>query len=52
MTQAQGFIKNVNTVEDFNNTDKKAMLNNAGRQVCVSLGARSLWIVLTIHTLA
>ncbi|KAK4217135.1 hypothetical protein QBC37DRAFT_62717 [Rhypophila decipiens] len=33
MTRAEGYIKNVNTVEDFKNTDKLAMITNAGRQI-------------------
>ena len=33
MTRAHGTIKNVNTVEDFKNTNKSAMITNAGRQV-------------------
>lgn len=35
--RAEGKIKNVNTIEDFKNHDKKLMLEMAGRQV--SLGA-------------
>lgn len=27
-------IKNVNTIEDFKNTDKNAMLKTAAQQVC------------------
>ncbi|KAK2069506.1 hypothetical protein P8C59_004085 [Phyllachora maydis] len=33
MSRAEGFIKNVNTVEDFKNTDKPAMLNKAAQQI-------------------
>ncbi|KAK3325834.1 ubiquitin-like modifier-activating enzyme atg-7 [Apodospora peruviana] len=33
LTRAQGSIKNVNTIEDFKNTDKNGMLVNAGRQI-------------------
>jgi ubiquitin-like modifier-activating enzyme ATG7 len=31
--RAEGKIKNVNTIEDFKNMDKAAMLEMAGRQV-------------------
>lgn len=31
--RAEGKIKNVNTIEDFKNTDKAAMLNTAATQV-------------------
>lgn len=31
--RAEGIIRNVNTLEDFKNTDKPAMLKTAGRQV-------------------
>ncbi|KAK3301260.1 uncharacterized protein B0H64DRAFT_383069 [Chaetomium fimeti] len=33
MTRAKGYIKNVNTIEDFKNTDKSAMITDAGRQI-------------------
>ncbi len=33
MTRAKGYIKNVNTIEEFKNTDKSAMITDAGRQV-------------------
>lgn len=33
--RAEGIIRNVNTLEDFKNTDKAAMLRTAGRQVFV-----------------
>ena len=32
--RAEGKIKNVNTIEDFKNTDKAAMLHTAAKQVC------------------
>lgn len=35
--RAEGIIRNVNTLEDFKNTDKPAMLRTAGRQVFLSL---------------
>ena len=35
--RAEGIIRNVNTLEDFKNTDKAAMLKTAGRQVFLSL---------------
>lgn len=31
--RAEGIIRNVNTLEDFRNMDKAAMLKTAGRQV-------------------
>lgn len=31
--RAEGIIRNVNTLEDFKNMDKTAMLKTAGRQV-------------------
>ena len=33
LTRAEGFIKNVNTMEEFKNTDKRAMMKRAGQQV-------------------
>jgi ubiquitin-like modifier-activating enzyme ATG7 len=33
LTRAKGYIKNVNTIEEFKNTDKTAMIADAGRQV-------------------
>ncbi|KAK3377843.1 hypothetical protein B0H63DRAFT_227482 [Podospora didyma] len=33
MSRAEGFIKNVNTIEDFLNTDKNAMMKQAGQQI-------------------
>ena len=33
--RAEGIIRNVNTLEDFRNMDKPAMLKTAGRQVCI-----------------
>ncbi|KAK0615891.1 E1-like activating enzyme [Bombardia bombarda] len=33
LSRAEGFIKNVNTIEEFKNTDKVAMIENAGRQI-------------------
>lgn len=33
MSRAKGYIKNVNTVEDFKNADKNAMITDVGRQV-------------------
>jgi ubiquitin-like modifier-activating enzyme ATG7 len=41
MSRAKGYIKNVNTIEEFKNTDKSAMITDAGRQVC-SLVPRKL----------
>lgn len=35
LTRAKGYIKNVNTIEEFKNTDKTAMIADAGRQVCI-----------------
>ena len=32
--RAEGKIKNVNTIEDFKNMDKAAMLQTAAKQVC------------------
>jgi ubiquitin-like modifier-activating enzyme ATG7 len=37
MTRAKGYIKNVNTIEEFKNIDKKAMIADAGRQVGASV---------------
>lgn len=34
LCRAEGMIKNVNTIEDFKNTDKNAMLKTAAQQVC------------------
>jgi len=34
--RAEGKIKNVNTVEDFKNMDKAAMLQTAAKQVCMN----------------
>lgn len=34
LVRAEGIIRNVNTLEDFKNMDKAAMLKTAGRQVC------------------
>lgn len=36
-SRAKGFIKNVNTIEDFNNVNKTAMIEDIGRQVCLFL---------------
>ncbi|EGO60611.1 hypothetical protein NEUTE1DRAFT_75898 [Neurospora tetrasperma FGSC 2508] len=33
MTRAEGYIKNVNTIEEFKNTDKNAMIKKAGEQI-------------------
>ncbi|KAL2260621.1 hypothetical protein VTK26DRAFT_5312 [Humicola hyalothermophila] len=33
MSRAKGYIKNVNTIEEFKNTDKTAMITDAGRQI-------------------
>ncbi|KAL1867544.1 hypothetical protein VTK73DRAFT_4096 [Phialemonium thermophilum] len=33
LCRAEGMIKNVNTIEDFKNTDKNALLKNAARQI-------------------
>ncbi|KXX79314.1 Ubiquitin-like modifier-activating enzyme atg7 [Madurella mycetomatis] len=33
MSRAKGYIKNVNTIEEFKNIDKKAMITDAGRQI-------------------
>ena len=35
MSRAKGYIKNVNTIEEFKNIDKSAMITDAGRQVCI-----------------
>lgn len=35
MIRAEGIIKNFNTVEDFKQADKAAMLHTAARQVCI-----------------
>ncbi|KAK4657876.1 Autophagy protein 7 [Podospora pseudocomata] len=32
-SRAKGFIKNVNTIEDFNNVNKTAMIEDIGRQI-------------------
>lgn len=37
LCRAEGMIKNVNTIEDFKNTDKNAMLKTAAQQVCCLL---------------
>lgn len=34
LCRAEGMIKNVNTIEDFKNTDKNVMLKTAAQQVC------------------
>lgn len=33
LARAEGFIKNVNTIEEFKNTDKNALLRKAGQQI-------------------
>lgn len=33
LARAEGFIKNVNTIEEFTNTDKNAMIRKAGEQI-------------------
>ncbi|GAB1313976.1 Autophagy protein 7 [Madurella fahalii] len=33
MSRAKGYIKNVNTIEEFKNIDKNAMITDAGRQI-------------------
>ena len=33
LCRAEGFIKNVNTIEEFTNTDKSAMIRKAGEQI-------------------
>ncbi|KAK4122350.1 E1-like protein-activating [Parathielavia appendiculata] len=33
LTRAKGYIKNVNTIEEFKNIDQRAMINDAGRQI-------------------
>lgn len=33
LSRAEGFIKNVNTIEEFTNTDKNAMIRKAGEQI-------------------
>jgi hypothetical protein len=33
MCRAKGYIKNVNTIEEFRNIDKNAMITDLGRQV-------------------
>lgn len=32
--RAEGIIRNVNTIEEFKNADKNAIINTAGKQVC------------------
>ena len=39
LCRAEGMIKNVNTIEDFKNTDKSAMLKNTASQVRWPLGS-------------
>jgi len=34
MSRAEGFIKNVNTFEQFKSIDKGAIMQSAGEQVC------------------
>ena len=36
LTRAEGFIKNVNTIEEFKNIDKAALIQSAGEQVGVT----------------
>ena len=36
LTRAEGFIKNVNTIEEFKNIDKAALIQSAGEQVGVA----------------
>jgi hypothetical protein len=39
--RAEGKIKNLNTLEDFKNVDKAAMLHTAARQVCPIIGPKN-----------
>jgi ubiquitin-like modifier-activating enzyme ATG7 len=34
LTRAEGYIKNVNTIEEFRTFDKPTMIKQAGQQVC------------------
>ncbi|KAM0303102.1 hypothetical protein HYE67_011012 [Fusarium culmorum] len=43
--RAEGIIRNVNTLEDFKNTDKPAMLRTAGRQVWDAIKDGSIYSV-------
>lgn len=43
--RAEGVIKNVNTIEDFRNTDKAAMLKLAGRQIWDAINDGSIYSV-------
>jgi len=47
MTRAKGYIKNVNTIEEFKNTDKSAMITDAGRQVRVQPSDVLLFVLVT-----
>jgi ubiquitin-like modifier-activating enzyme ATG7 len=47
MVRAKGYIKNFNTIEDFKNADKSAMLTDAGRVVCSVCSACPSWSILT-----
>jgi len=38
--RAEGKIRNVNTIEDFTNTDKASMLKIAGKQVMFSFNTK------------
>ncbi|KAI3543637.1 ubiquitin-like modifier-activating enzyme atg-7 [Colletotrichum abscissum] len=43
--RAEGFIKNVNTIEDFKNTDKQAMLKMAARHVWDAINDGTIYSV-------
>ncbi|ENH67699.1 Ubiquitin-like modifier-activating enzyme atg-7 [Fusarium oxysporum f. sp. cubense race 1] len=43
--RAEGIIRNVNTLEDFKNTDKPAMLKTAGRQIWDAIKDGSIYSV-------
>lgn len=46
MTRAKGYIKNVNTIEEFKNTDKSAMITDAGRQVRLQPAQMTLFVLI------
>lgn len=49
-TRAEGIIKNVNTIEDFRNTDKTAMLQTAGRQIWDAIVDGTIYSVPSLLT--